>query len=138
MRRPDPHMRRAATPVQARAKGARPTLTLWRNPAMPRRGVGRAPAKPPEASTPAPVDVPTRPLFSDAIDEPGVYRSASMLRGRWIYYALGRDGAFVDCRHPQPGELDEDVVAVLERSLAAYEAGGERSVRPTRALVLCR
>lgn len=58
--------------------------------------------------------VPARPLFSDAPAEPGVYRSLHMVRNRWVFYALGLENMFLNCRYPRLDELDEDVIAELE------------------------
>lgn len=55
-----------------------------------------------------------RPLLSDAPAPPDVYHSLQKLNNRWVFYALGLDGAFLGCRHPRFNELDADVIEQLE------------------------
>lgn len=73
--------------------------------------------------------VPSRHMLADAPRMPGVYRSAAMLGGRYVYYVLGRDGTLLDVRRARFHETDADVVAQLDELHAQHT---EREVeRPT-------
>lgn len=57
--------------------------------------------------------VPARSVFSDQPALPGVYHSLSLAGNRWVFYALGVEGAILGCTIPRFHELDADVIERL-------------------------
>lgn len=56
---------------------------------------------------------PTRSLFSDVPDAPGVYCSTRPLAERWCYYVLGTEARVLQVVRPADYETDAEVVARL-------------------------
>lgn len=58
--------------------------------------------------------IPARPLYSDEPAPAGVYHSLARLGNRWVYYALGVEGAVLGCDVPRWHELDAAVIARMD------------------------